>query len=39
MAIIGNAGKGGAKMRWNEVVKDNLKKCDIDRALSQDRER
>ena len=24
-AIVGNAGKGGPKKRWNEVVKDDLK--------------
>ena len=28
MAIVGNAGKGRTKERWNEVVKDDLTKCD-----------
>ena len=27
MAIVGNARKGRPKKRWNEVVKDDLKKC------------
>ena len=39
MAIVGNAGKGRPKMRWNEVVKDDLKKCGLDRGLAKDRER
>ena len=25
MAIVGNAGKGGPKKRWNEIVKADLK--------------
>ena len=29
MAIAGNAGKDRLKKRWNEVVKDNLKKCGL----------
>ena len=31
MAIAGNAGKGRPKERWNEVVKDDLNKCGLDR--------
>ena len=27
MAIVGNAEKGRMQKRWNEVVKDDLKKC------------
>ena len=39
MAVVGNAGKGGPNKRWNEVVKDDLKKCGLDGGLSKDRER
>ena len=36
MAIVGNTGiLGKSKKRWNEVVKDNLKKC----GLGKDSER
>ena len=31
--------KGRPKKRWNEVVKDDLKKCGLDRDLAKDRER
>ena len=33
MAIVGNAGKGRPKKRWNEIVKGDLKKCGLDRGL------
>ena len=39
MAIVGNAGKDRQKKRWNEVVKDDLKKCGLGRGLAKDRER
>ena len=39
MAIVGNAGKGRPKERRNEVVKDNLNKCGLDRGLVKDTER
>ena len=39
MDIVGNAGKGRTKKRWNDVVKDDLKKCGVDRGLAKDRER
>ena len=39
MAVVGNAEKGRPKKRWNEVVKDDLKKCGPDRGLAKDRER
>ena len=29
MAIVGNAEKGRPKKRWNEAMKDNLKKCSL----------
>ena len=32
MAIAVNAGKGRPKNRWNEVVKDDLKKYGVDRG-------
>ena len=38
-AIVGNAGKGRPKKRWNEVVKDDLKKCCLDRGLANYSER
>ena len=38
MAIVGNAGKGRPKKRWNEVVKDDLTKM-RSRGLAKDRER
>ena len=31
IAIEGNAGNGRPKKRWNKVVKDDLKKCGLDR--------
>jgi len=37
--IVGNAGKGGTKKRWNEVAMDDLKKCGLDRGLAKDRKR
>ena len=40
MAIVGNAERGSPnKMWWNEVVKDDLKKCGLDRGFEKDRER
>ena len=33
--IVGNAEKGWPKKRWNEVVKDDLKKCSLDRGFSE----
>jgi len=39
MAIAGNAGKGRPKNWLHEVVKDDLKKCGLDRGLAKDRER
>ena len=39
IAIVGNAGKGRPKKRLNEVVKDDLKKCSLDRGLAKDKER
>ena len=36
-AIVGNVGKGRPKKRWNEVVKDDLKKRGLDRDLAKDR--
>ena len=39
MTILGNAGKGRPKKGWNEVVKDDLKKCGLDSGLAKDRER
>ena len=39
MANAGNAGKGRPTTRWNEVVKDDLKICSLDRGLAKDRER
>ena len=39
MAVVGNTGKGRPKKRWNEVVKDNLKKCGLHIDLAKDRER
>ena len=39
MAIVGNAVKGRPKKRRNGVVKDDLKKCGLDRDLAKDRER
>ena len=38
MATVGNAGKGRQKKRWNEVVKDDLKQCGLDRDLAKDME-
>ena len=32
MAIVGSAGKGIPKRRWNEVVKYDLKKCGLGRV-------
>ena len=32
MAFVGNAGKDRPKKRWNEVVKEDLKKCGLDRG-------
>ena len=29
MAIVGNAGRGRLKKRWNEIVKDDLEKCGL----------
>ena len=37
--VVRNAGKSRPKWRWNEVVKDDLKKCGMDRGLAKDRER
>ena len=39
MTIVGNAGKGRPKKKWNEVMKDDLKKCGPDSGLAKDRER
>ena len=39
MAIVANAENARPKKRWNEVVKDDLKKCGLDRGLAKDRER
>ena len=39
MALLENSGKGRPKKTWNEVVKDDLKKCGIDRGLAKNRER
>jgi len=39
MVIVGNAGKGRSKKKWNKVVKNDLKKLGIDRGLAKDRER
>ena len=39
MAIVGNAGKGRSTKQWNEVVKEDLKKCGLDRGLAKERER
>ena len=39
MAIVRNAGKGGPLRKWNEVVKDALNNCGLDRDLVKDRER
>ena len=39
MAIVRNAGKGRAKKKWNEVVKDDLKKCRLDKGIGKDTER
>ena len=39
MAMVGNAEKCKLKMRWNEVVGDNRKQCDLDGGLAKDRER
>ena len=39
IAIEENAGNGRPKKRWNEVVKDDLKKCGLDRGLAKDRVR
>ena len=36
--IVGNAGKGRPKKSWNETVKDDLKKCSLDRGLAKGRE-
>ena len=34
-----NAGKGRPAKRWNEVVKDGLKRCGLDGGLAKDGER
>ena len=39
VAIVGNAGKGRPHKRWNEAVKNDLKKCGLDRGLAKDRVR
>ena len=39
MAFVGNAGRGRPKKRWNEVVKDDLKKRGLHRGLAKDRKR
>ena len=39
MPIVGNADKARPKKRWNEVVKDDLKKRGLDSDLAKDRER
>ena len=39
MTIVGNAGKGRPRKRWNEVVKDDLKKYGLDSGLTKDKER
>ena len=39
MAVVGNAGRGRPKKKWNEVAKDDLKKYSLDRGLAKDRER
>ena len=39
MAIVRNAEKGRPKMKWNEVVKNDLKKCGLDKGLAKNRER
>ena len=40
MAIVGNTGKGrSTEKKWNEVVKDDMKKCGLDRGLAKDRAR
>ena len=39
MVIAGNAEKDRPKKRSNEVVKDDLKKCDLDRGLAKDKDR
>jgi hypothetical protein len=39
MTIVRNYGKGCQKNRWNEVVKDDLKKCGLDRGLAKNWER
>jgi len=38
MSIVGNAGKSRPKKRWNEVVKDDLKKCGLDGGLPKERD-
>ena len=38
MAVVGNVGKGRLKTSWNEVLKDDLKKCSLNRGLAKDRE-
>ena len=38
MAFAENARKGRPKKRWNEVVKDDLRKCGLDRDLAKDSE-
>ena len=40
MAIVGNTRKGrSTEKKWNEVVKDDMKKCGLDRGLVTDRDR
>ena len=34
-----DAAKGRSKKRWNEVVRDDLKKCGLDRALVKEKKR
>ncbi len=38
IVVLGNAGKGRPKMRWREVVEDDLKRYHLDRDLAKDRE-